>query len=93
MTNVKAERLDYFKTGIFASLNEEKDRLIKEGRKVYNLFIGTPDFTPPQHVIDALIELAKKPESWKYSLRDSDELLSAVCNYYKNRFGSTSLPI
>jgi len=82
----QAERLNHFETGIFASLNAEKDRLIKEGRKVYNLFIGTPDFTPPEHIIDALIESAKDPESWKYSLRESDALLEAVCSYYKKRF-------
>jgi len=82
----QAERLNHFETGIFASLNAEKDRLIKEGRKVYNLFIGTPDFTPPEHIIDALIESAKDPESWKYSLHESDALLEAVCSYYKKRF-------
>lgn len=84
----QAKRLDYFKTGIFAALNAEKDKLVKEGRRVYNLFIGTPDFTPPKHIMDALIEAARDPESWKYSLRESDELLAAVCSYYKTRFNT-----
>lgn len=83
----QAHRLDHFRTGIFASLNEEKDKLIKQGRKVYNLFIGTPDFVPPQHVIDALTAAAQNPENWKYALKESDELLNAVCDYYKDRFG------
>lgn len=88
----KAKRLDKFKTGIFTALNAEKDRLIKEGKTLYNLFIGTPDFEPPKYVIDALTESAKKPEDWKYSLVDSDELLSAVCTYYKNRFDTEITP-
>ena len=83
----QAERLDHFKTGIFASLNEEKDKLIAQGRKVYNLFIGTPDFVPSQHVVDALVSAAKDPENWKYALKETDELLGAVCDYYKDRFG------
>ena len=29
-----AERLNKFETGVFAALNAEKDKLIKEGRKV-----------------------------------------------------------
>lgn len=88
----QAHRLDHFRTGIFASLNEEKDKLIKQGRKVYNLFIGTPDFVPPQHVIDALTAAAQNPENWKYALKETDELLKAVCDYYKDRFGVEIAP-
>ncbi len=69
-----ASRLDGIKTGVFAAINAEKDKLIAEGRKVYNLFIGTPDFEPPKHVIDALLGAAKGPVNWKYPLRESDEL-------------------
>ena len=36
-----------FKPGIFGALNEKKEELLKEGRKVYNLSVGTPDFEPP----------------------------------------------
>ena len=32
-----------FKPGIFGALNEKKEELLKEGRKVYNLSVGTPD--------------------------------------------------
>ena len=39
-----SEMVNGFKTGIFATLNEKKEELIKEGRKVYNLSVGTPDF-------------------------------------------------
>ena len=74
----KASRLNVFQTGIFAALNEEKEQLQKQGKKLYNLFIGTPDFQPAPHVIDALCEAAKDPENWKYSLTESDELLDAV---------------
>ncbi len=82
-----AERLNKFETGIFASLNAEKDKLIKEGKHIYNLFIGTPDFAPPAHVIEAAAKAALDPENWKYSLTETDELLNAVCDYYKRRFG------
>lgn len=88
----QAERLNHFKTGIFASLNEEKDKLIKEGRKLYNLFIGTPDFVPPAHIIEALTIAAQNPENWKYALKETDELLNAVCTYYKDRFGVEITP-
>ncbi len=88
----KASRLNVFQTGIFAALNEEKERLQKEGKKLYNLFIGTPDFQPAPHVMQALCEAAADPENWKYSLTESDELLDAVCFYYRDRFGVTITP-
>ncbi len=87
-----ASRLNHFQTGVFAALNEEKARLEKEGKKLYNLFIGTPDFTPPAHVIKALTETAENPDNWKYSLTESDELLEAVCAYYEDRFSTTITP-
>ncbi|MBQ8600042.1 MAG: aminotransferase class I/II-fold pyridoxal phosphate-dependent enzyme [Clostridia bacterium] len=91
--NIKqATRLDYFNTGVFTALNEEKARLQKEGKKLYNLFIGTPDFTPPAHVIKALTEAAQDPENWKYSLTESEELLTAVCDYYQERFNTDITP-
>ena len=86
MENIQSKRLDYFNTGIFSALNEECEKLQREGKKIYNLSIGTPDFKPPKHITDALCECAKDPASWKYSLTDTPELLGAVCDYYKKRF-------
>ena len=45
-----SEMVNGFKTGIFATLNEKKEELIKEGRKVYNLSVGTPDFKPARRL-------------------------------------------
>lgn len=81
-----SKNLDYFQTGIFNVLNDKKDEVIKSGGKVYNLSVGTPDFKPDEHVINALLEKAKDPEMWKYSLGDLPELLEAVSSYYKKRF-------
>ncbi|MBR1811868.1 MAG: aminotransferase class I/II-fold pyridoxal phosphate-dependent enzyme [Clostridia bacterium] len=79
-------RLTHYKTGIFAALDEEKDKILAQGGKIYNLSIGTPDFVPPQHVIDALKAAADDPNNWKYALKDSDALLDAVADYYNRRF-------
>lgn len=88
----QAERLNHYTTGIFAAINEEKEKIERNGGKVYNLSIGTPDFEVPQHIREALINSAKDPQNWKYSLTDSDELLFAVCDYYKSRFGVEITP-
>lgn len=83
-----AKRLEKFETGIFASLDQKKNQLILQGRKVYNLSVGTPDFKPPVHIIEAAKEAVAEPENYKYSLRDSDEMLQAVVSYYKNRYNT-----
>lgn len=87
MKNIQAKRLNHFSTGVFAEIDEKKERLLAEGKRIYNLSIGTPDFAPEEHVIKAVLESAAKPESYRYALRDLPELLEAVADYYKDRFG------
>lgn len=82
-----SKRLDLFGDEVFAALNAKRRELEAEGRTVYDLSVGTPDFAPPQHVVDALVESARDPENWKYSLHDKDEMLQAVCDYYASRYG------
>lgn len=81
-----SDNLKYFQTGIFNILDEKKNELIKQGKKVYNLSVGTPDFEPDEHVKQALIEAAKDSNNWKYSLGDMPELIDALASYYKKRF-------
>lgn len=82
-----SKRMDRFGEEIFAELNVKKVQLEAAGKKIYNLSIGTPDFETPEHIRRAAAEAAMDSQNWKYSLRDIPELLDAVCNYYKSRFG------
>ena len=81
-----SHRLDLFGPEIFAALNDKKVALEDEGRRLFNLSVGTPDFAPADHIKQALIDAARDNENWKDSLRDLPELLDAVCSYYKRRF-------
>lgn len=71
---------------IFAALNDRKVELEAEGKTIYNLSVGTPDFPTPPHIREALIDAAKDPANWKYTLRDMPETLEAVVNYYHDRY-------
>ncbi|MDO4436999.1 MAG: aminotransferase class I/II-fold pyridoxal phosphate-dependent enzyme [Coriobacteriaceae bacterium] len=82
-----ANRLDRFGAEVFSALNARRVALEEEGRTIYNLSVGTPDFAPYPHVVDALMQAAQDPQMWKYSLRDLPELKQAVCDYYERRFG------
>ena len=87
-----SKRLDLFGDEIFAALNERKVELEAQGRTIYNLSVGTPDFAPAEHIRKAMMDAAADPQNWKYSLRDLPELLDAVCGYYKRRFGVEITP-
>lgn len=82
-----SKRLDLLGDEVFASLNVLRRKLEAQGRTVYDLSVGTPDFRPAQHIVDALAKSAQDPANWKYSLHDKDELLDAVIGYYRDRFG------
>ena len=84
-----ADRMKDYEAGIFQVLNEKKDEAEKQGKKIYNLSVGTPDFPPAKHIMDAVIEAAKKPENYKYALIDIPELIAAVQQRYENRYGVT----
>ena len=72
-----SKRLDLFGDEIFAALNERKVALEAQGRTIYNLSVGTPDFAPAEHIRKAMMDAAADPQNWKYSLRDLPELLDA----------------
>ncbi len=82
-----AKRMDMFQSGIFNILDDKKKEMEQAGRKVYNLSIGTPDFQPEPHVMEALSQAALIPENYKYSLTVRPELLEAVQNWYDRRYG------
>lgn len=82
-----ADRMKGFEEGIFQVLNEKKNERLAQGKKVYNLSVGTPDFKPAQHIMDAVAEAARKPEYYKYSLADLPELTQSVINRFRKRYG------
>ena len=75
--------------GIFNILNDRKRELLNRGMKVYNFSIGTPDFQPAPHIMEAMQEACKNPQNFKYAIDDKPELVQAMIAYYKNRFGVT----
>lgn len=73
--------------GIFNVLDDKKKKLLEEGREVFNFSIGTPDFKPAPHIMEAMAEAAKDPENYKYAINDKPVLKEALQGYYKKRFG------
>ena len=82
-----AERMNGFAPGIFNVLDDKKNGRLAQGKPVYNLSIGTPDFLPEPHIVEALSRAASDPSNYRYSLNETAELTETVQNWYRWRYG------
>lgn len=82
-----AGRMDDFQPGIFNVLDDRKNQRLAQGKPVYNLSIGTPDFLPEPHIVEALTQAASDPQNYRYSLGETPELAEAVQRWYQRRYG------
>ena len=72
---------------VFEEVNKLKARLRAEGRDVIDFGMGNPDMPAPQHIVDKLIETAKKPRTNRYSAsKGVPGLRRSIARYYERRF-------
>lgn len=81
-----SKKMDSFKPGIFDVLSRIRAQRIASGGEVYDLWVGTPDFEPAPHIMEAFIQAASLPKNYKYSINDMPELTQSVIGWYKRRF-------
>lgn len=74
-------------SNIFNRLDDKKRELAARGVDVINLSIGTPDFEPDPHVMQAVAEASLQPACYRYSITDTPDLTGAVQNWYERRYG------
>ena len=74
-------------SNIFNRLDGRKRALLAGGADVINLSIGTPDFQPDKHVMEAVSKAALDPDQYKYSLTETPALIAAVQDWYSRRYG------
>jgi alanine-synthesizing transaminase len=59
----------------------------RAGKDIIDLGMGNPDLATPQHIVDKLIEAAKKPQNHRYSASMGiTKLRMAIADWYKRRF-------
>ena len=81
-----SKRMERLETSVFSTLDEEKQRYLKQGKEVYDFTIGSPNIAPSKEIIQALIDAAKQPQSYMYALHDIDELRQTVKKWYQTRY-------
>lgn len=83
-----ADRLAGFGAYFFAQLGQRIAALRAEGKDIIRVDIGAPDMPPPDFVIEALVEEARRPDTHSYTTYGgTPEFKQAVAQFYKKRFG------
>lgn len=73
---------------VFNITGELKAAARRAGEDIIDLSMGNPDQPTPQHIVDKMIETAKKGATHRYSVsKGIPRLRRAICNWYKNRYG------
>jgi len=81
-------KLDRLPPYVFAKVNEIKMEARRAGQDIIDLGMGNPDLSTPQHVVDKLIEAARKPHNHRYSASMGiTKLRMAIASWYDRRFG------
>jgi alanine-synthesizing transaminase len=85
---MKFRRIDDLPPYVFATVDELKRQLRREGRDVIDLGFGNPDIPSPSVAVEKLREAAAKPVNHRYSAsRGIDQLRRAVSEHYARNYG------
>ena len=72
---------------VFEQVNRTKAALRAKGADIIDLGMGNPDLPTPKHIVDKLVETARKPDVNGYSAsRGIPGLRRALTDYYRRRF-------
>ncbi len=72
---------------VFNITGEMKMAARRRGEDIIDFGMGNPDGATPAHIVDKLVEAARKPTTHRYSVsRGIPRLRKAVCNWYKTRY-------
>jgi alanine-synthesizing transaminase len=84
---------DFYKTRrlppyVFEEVNRVKARLRAQSADIIDFGMGNPDLPVPAHIVEKLVETARKPRTNRYSAsRGIVGLRRAMAGYYERRFG------
>ncbi|MFL5953744.1 MAG: aminotransferase class I/II-fold pyridoxal phosphate-dependent enzyme, partial [Gaiellaceae bacterium] len=90
---MKFRRIDDLPPYVFATVDQLKRELRRDGRDVIDLGFGNPDIPSPGIAVEKLREAALNPRNHRYSVsRGIEQLRRAVTEHYERSFGVTLDP-
>lgn len=83
-----SSRLERLPTYLYVEITRKIAEKQARGEEVISFGVGDPDIPTPPHIIESLIEGAKKPPNHRYPETDGlPELRRAIAHWYERRFG------
>jgi alanine-synthesizing transaminase len=80
-------RIERLPPYVFSAVNELKARARSAGEDIIDFGLGNPDRAPPKHIVDKLVEVARRKDTHRYSMsKGIPRLRRAICNWYQRRF-------
>jgi alanine-synthesizing transaminase len=80
-------RLDRLPPYVFTKVNDIKMEARRAGQDIIDLGMGNPDLATPEHIVEKLIEAARKGHNHRYSASMGiTKLRLAISNWYQRRF-------
>src|SRR5271170_6949417 len=86
--SLQFRRIDDLPPYVFATVDQLKRELRREGRDVIDMGFGNPDIPSPETAVEKLREAALNPRNHRYSAsRGIEQLRRAVSEHYARSFG------
>jgi len=80
-------RIERLPPYVFSITSALKMQARRRGEDIIDFGMGNPDGPTPQHIVDKLIETAKRGDTHGYSMsKGIPRLRRAICNWYKTRY-------
>lgn len=72
---------------VFAITNQLKQEARARGEDIIDFGMGNPDQPTPEHIVEKLVEVARRHDTHRYSMsRGVPRLRLAICDWYKRRY-------
>lgn len=72
---------------VFNIVNDLKARARARGEDIIDFGMGNPDGTPPEHIVEKLIEASRREDTHRYSIsKGIPRLRRAIANWYQTRY-------
>ena len=82
------ERLKRLPQYVFNITGELKMAARRRGEDIIDMSMGNPDGPTPQHIVEKLVESARRPDTHGYSVsKGIPRLRRAICTWYERRYG------
>jgi alanine-synthesizing transaminase len=80
-------RIERLPPYVFNIVNELKTQARARGEDIIDFGMGNPDLATPPHIVDKLVEAARKPRNHRYSAsRGISKLRVAIADWYRRRY-------